>query len=164
MSEKDDIAAIGELLQRWIQAFCAVDGATMVSFWPENYSQLVYQSEENHRALSTVDEIRTYWEKQVPATLDGIVKVEDTDIRIHVHGEIATAYLYAVASAKFPGSEHLYVAPFRASIVLRRFAEGWKYIHYHESRVLDLSLVTEALNEGGQRAAELAYGTATPTT
>jgi hypothetical protein len=38
--------------------------------------------------------------------------------------------------------------------------DGWKYIHYHESRILDLELVTAALNEGGEAASRLAYGKA----
>jgi hypothetical protein len=129
----------------------------MLGFWPRDYADIVYQSEENARVLTTYDEIRSYWEEQIPASLEGIAKVEDTDIRIHVHGgDIATVYLSALASAKFPGSEHLYVAPFRATIVLRRYSESWKFVHYHESRILDLDLVTDALNLGG--ADELAYG------
>jgi ketosteroid isomerase-like protein len=131
----------------------------MLSFWPQDYPDLVYQSEENGGALSSFQEIKTYWEQQVPATLEGIAKVEDTDIRIHLHGGIATAYLSARASAKFPGSAHLYTAPFRASIVLRRFDDGWKYVHYHESRILDLDLVTEALNTG-DKPGQLVYGAA----
>lgn len=155
----DDVAVIGGMLQRWIEAFCVVDPVAMMEFWPKDYPDIVYQSEENVRALSSYEEIRAYWE-HVPATLQSIDKVEDTDIRIHIHGDIATAYLSALASAKFPGAERLYKAPFRASIVLRRFADGWRYIHYHESRILDLNLVTDALNAGGDAAAALAYGAA----
>jgi ketosteroid isomerase-like protein len=154
VTNNDDITS---MLQSWIGAFCTVDSATMLTFWPQDYVDIVYQSEENARVLTTYAEIKTYWEEQIPASLEGIAKIEDTDIRIHVHGgDIATVYLSALASAKFPGSEHLYVAPFRASIVLRRFSEGWKFVHYHESRILDLDLVTEALNNGG--ASELTYG------
>ncbi|GAA5175492.1 hypothetical protein GCM10023321_81670 [Pseudonocardia eucalypti] len=126
----NDAADIAAMLRRWIEAFRVVDSETMMTFWPRDYPDIVYQSEENARALGTYEEIKTYWYEQVPPTLDGIAKVEDIDIRIHVHGDLATAYLSALASAKFPGSEHLYVAPFRASIVLRRSEDGWKYVHY----------------------------------
>lgn len=152
----NDTAEIGAMLQRWIEAFCVVDSETMTSFWPQDYPDIVYQSEENARALSSYQEIKAYWHEQVPPTLESIAKVEDTDIRIHLHGDIATVYLSALASAKFPGSEHLYVAPFRASIVMRRFDDGWKFVHYHESRILDLHRVTDALNSG--EADSLAYG------
>jgi ketosteroid isomerase-like protein len=155
----NDVATISDIIQRWIQAFCVVDSETMASFWPRDYPDVVYQSEETSRALSSYDEIVAYW-NNVPSELEGIAKVEDSDVRIHVHGEISTVYLSALASAKFPGAERLYKAPFRASIVLRRFDEGWKYIHYHESRILDLKLVTDALNAGEDAAALLAYGPA----
>lgn len=156
MSEEDDIAVIGAMVEKWIAAFCVVDPEPMKSFWPEGYEDIVYQSEENQHALSSREEIAKYWD-HVPATLDSIDKVEDADVRIHIHGEdFATVYLYAMASAKFPGADRLYRAPFRATIVLRRIDGEWKYIHYHESRVLDLQRVTDALNAGEDEV--LAYG------
>ncbi|HYF24742.1 MAG TPA: nuclear transport factor 2 family protein [Baekduia sp.] len=152
----NDVAEIGDIIQRWIQAFCVVDADTMKTFWPRDYADIVYQSEENQHALSSYDEIAAYWD-HVPSTLESIPAVEDADVRIHLHGnDIATVYLYAMASAKFPGAERLYRAPFRACIVLRRLDGAWKFIHYHESRVLDLQRVTDALNAGEDEV--LAYG------
>jgi ketosteroid isomerase-like protein len=155
----DDVTQINDMVQRWIQAFCVVDSETMKTFWPRDHPDLVYQSEEIAVALSTYEEIAAYWD-HVPETLESIPAVEDADVRIHVHGDVATVYLYALASAKFPGAERLYRAPFRASIVLRRLDEGWRYVHYHESRILDLDAVTAALNAGEEIAGAMPYGAA----
>lgn len=154
----DDVKTIQGMVERFIGAFCVVDPEPMKEFWPKDYSDIVYQSEENQHALGTHEEISSYWDN-VPNSLEGIPKVEDADLRIHVHSQdIATVYVYAMATAKFPGSEELYKAPFRATIVLKRLNGEWKFVHYHESRVLDLDRVTEALNAG--EAEVLAYGRA----
>jgi ketosteroid isomerase-like protein len=131
----------------------------MKTFWAQNYPGIIHQSEENPRALTSYAEIADYWDKQVPAELDGILKVEDTDLRIDVIDDVATAYLYAMATAKLPGSEHPYKAPFRVSIVLKKIEGKWKFIHYHESRILNLNRVCEVLNAG--EADRLTYGAAT---
>lgn len=154
----DDVTTINDMMGRFIQAFCVVDPEPMKEFWPTDYPDIVYQSEENQHALGTHEEIGRYWD-HVPDQLENISAVDDADVRIHLHGDdIATVYLYAMATAKFPGAEALYKAPFRATIVLRRLNGEWKFIHYHESRVLDLDRVTEALNAG--EAEVLAYGAA----
>ena len=75
MTNNHDITS---MLQSWIGAFCTVDSATMLTFWPQDYVDIVYQSEENARVLTTYAEIKTYWEEQIPASLEGIAKIEDT--------------------------------------------------------------------------------------
>lgn len=150
------INEVAELIQSYVSSFCVIDSQSMKTFWAQNYPQIIHQSEENPRALTSYEEIANYWDKQVPAELEGILAIEDTDLKIDVIGEVATAYLYAVATAKLPGSEHPYKAPFRASIVLRKIEGEWKFIHYHESRILNLDRVCELLNAGeGDR---LTYG------
>lgn len=158
MSVSNDTAEIAGIIERFVAAFCVVDSEAMKTFFAQDYPDIVHQSEENPRALTSYEEIARYWDHQVAHDLEAIPLVEDTDLKIHVIGDVALVYLYAVATVKMPGAKALWKAPFRATIALRRLEGAWKIIQYHESRILDMDRLRKALNAG--EADQLAYGAA----
>jgi len=130
----DDETAVRAASTAFAQAMQAMDPEAMKDLWDDGYEHLVYQPEEIEAALTTWDAIVDYW-SQLPGFVD---RIEGREYSSHVAvlGDVALVYWRGHTTVEFKGSSESLAGDSRLSAALRRTDDGWRFIHWHESRQL----------------------------
>lgn len=128
MSIRAVCSAFGEAMQ-------AMDVAAMQSLWDCDYEHLVYQPEEYERACRSMDEIVAYWE-YIPGAVESIIEWREIESDVAVVGDAAIVYSLLRTSFQLKDGGDPLAGDVRFTFGLRRTAEGWRFIHCHESRQL----------------------------
>ena len=137
-----DEAAVIEIYQAWCRAFQGLDSAAMKALFDQDFPGLVYQSEENADPLYTWDEIAAYWDN-VPTLVERIPEWRELSRKVAVDGD--TAWVYAKLQTRIDvfNAKKALIGELRSSIGMHRTPQGWRLVHYHESRHLDLAFLFE---------------------
>ena len=139
-SSSEDEAAIVEVYQAWCRAFQSVDAEGMKALFDRDFPGLVYQSEENKDPMYTWAEIDAYWTNAV-GLVARIPVWRELSRKIAVDGDAAWIYVKLDTRLEINGAKKPLLGELRASIGLRRTASGWKIVHYHEGRHVDLAFL-----------------------
>jgi hypothetical protein len=136
--DQAELRAIDDLYKRWCKAWLSFpDTTSMLSLFDKNFDpHLIYQAEENPSALTTYKEIESYWHN----AHNLLEKVTDwseqkksvsmlTPNSAFVWIEVMTGIKTTVLAEQLLGK-------IRVSMGVRKTDEGWKIVHYHESRQL----------------------------
>ena len=116
------------------RAFAAADAERLAAMWDDEYPHPVCQPEETLEPYLTQESLRSYID-HIPKVIKGVTGVRPIDFRVDVLGDIAVAYARAEATLEFVRDGGRLEGEVRQSFVLRRRDDGWRLIHYHESRL-----------------------------
>ena len=131
-------AAVLELYEAWCQAFQTLDSAAMKALFEQDSAGLVYHSEENADPLYTWAEIDSYW-SAAPLIVESIPEWRELSRKVAIYGDVAFVYGKLQTHLVVKGAKKPLIGVLRASIGLHCTSLGWKIVHYHESRQLDLA-------------------------
>jgi ketosteroid isomerase-like protein len=130
----DDETAIRAVSTAFAQAAQAMDLEAMKELWDDGYEHLVLQPEEHELPFMTWDAIVDYW-RQLPGFVS---RIEGREYSSHVAvlGDVALVYWRGHTTVEFKDSSESLAGDSRLSAALRRTDDGWRFIHWHESRQL----------------------------
>ena len=137
MNSSDESAVIG-VYEAWCRAFQTLDVAGMKALFEHNSAGLTYQPEESAEPMYTWGEIERYW-SGVPAIVERIPEWRELTRKVAVYGDTAFVYTKLHTHLDVKGAKKPLIGELRASIGMHRTPQGWKIVHYHESRHLDLA-------------------------
>jgi len=137
-----DEHAVHDTYRAWCDAFQGLDSSKMKDLFDHAFPGLVYQSEENAEPMYTWEEIDAYW-TAVPQIVAAIPDWTELTRKIAVDGDTAFVYAKLMTHLEVHGAKKPLIGELRASIGMRRADGGWKIVHYHESRHLDLAFLFE---------------------
>lgn len=129
-AERDAVVAV---VRRFSRAFDRFDTEQFLSTWDADAEQIVYQPEELRDAIFDLEALRRYFDN-LPSVIRGFRDIQVLDFKLDVDGDVATLYVRfwcRIAFARVPQTAD---GQIRQSFVLRRRADGWRIVHYHESR------------------------------
>lgn len=135
-------AAVLDVYRAWCKAFQALDADAMKRLFDQDFRGLVYQAEESKDPMYTWAEIDAYW-TGAPSLVDRIPEWRELSRKIAVDGDTAWVYAKLQTHLEIKGAKKPLIGELRSSIGLRRTAQGWKIVHYHESRHEDLAFLFE---------------------
>jgi ketosteroid isomerase-like protein len=133
-----DEAAVISVYEAWCRAFQSMDAVAMKALFEKNSDGLTYQSEENIDPLYTWQEIDDYW-SAAPAIVDRIPEWRELTRKVAVYGDTAFVFTKLHTHLEVKGAKKSLIGELRVSIGMHRTPHGWKIVHYHESRHLDLA-------------------------
>jgi ketosteroid isomerase-like protein len=134
--------AVLELYDRWCGAFQGMDAEGMKGLFDQDYPGLVYQAEENPEPLYTWAEIAAYWDA-APGLVDRVPEWRELTRKVSVDGGSAFIYAKLQTHLDIRGAKRPLVGELRSLLGLRKTRAGWKIVHYHESRHVDLASLFE---------------------
>lgn len=137
-------ATPGELYQRWLAAWTEFKPHRMIGLWDDEFSSLIYQAEEASTPLTQFNEIKAYWD-EIPKLIKEINEVSQVDLNIQEIGDVAAIFARVRISLIVFSQPSSLAGEMRISFVSRRRKDGWKFVHYHESRALDMALIMQSL-------------------
>lgn len=140
----DDETAIRETCTSWANAVESLDFDAMRELWDLDYEHLVYQPEEFERPWHTGAEIVAYWDN-VPNVVESVPEWREIDTDVALLGDAALVYSRLSTSIKIKDVDRPFDGELRCSLGLRRTSDGWRLIHYHESRLVAVEDVIAAL-------------------
>lgn len=134
---KQDVAAIEELYQDWKKAWLAFPDTTlMLTLFDRNFNGVIYQAEENPSGLPSYKDVDAYWH----AAHNMLVKVSDwTEMTKSVailSPTVAIIWAELMTGLRTTLLPQDVCGKIRCSIGVRKSDQGWKIVHYHESRQL----------------------------
>lgn len=127
--------AVVGVIRRFAKAFATHDTDAFMSVWDHEYGdRIVYQPEEIGTDVRGLDGIRAYFE-HVPQVVRELRDIKTIDFRVEVLDEdyalVHNRFWCRLALQKRP---FVYDGQVRQTFVLRKRADEWLVIHYHESR------------------------------
>ena len=129
--EQDVRATIGA----WLAAVERVDFATAATLWDAEYDGLLYQPEEIEQPMTRYRELLEYW-AWVPGHVEAVPAWRATAVEIQMFDGVALAWTNLDTSIKLRDVEKTFDGVVRCTFGLRETAAGWKFVHYHESRLV----------------------------
>jgi ketosteroid isomerase-like protein len=128
-----DREAIKKVVRRWARAFSSNDLEGVLSVWDRDYPLIRHQAEEFPDPIRGWDELvhyNTTMMRLASNLRDQSVKDFDAD----VIGDMGWVYLRGTITFDIPTMDKPITGEAKQTFILRRTADGWKVIHYHESR------------------------------
>lgn len=141
---RTDETSIRATCEAFGHAMQAGDLSAMERLWDRSYGHLVYQPEEYERACCSWDAIVAYL-NYIPGVVESIPEWREIASDVAVLGDAAIVYWLVMTSFQLRDVKEPLSGEVRFSFGLRRTAEGWRFIHCHESRQL---IVDEAAASG----------------
>ena len=141
MAESTEDAVIA-IYDAWRNAFQQVDADKMKSLFDRDYAGLVYQAEEMPTPFYSWPEIDEYW-SAAPAIVAKIPEWRELTRKIAMDGNAAYVYSKLQTHIEVNGANQPLVGELRVSMGLHQTAGGWRIVHYHESRHVDISFLFE---------------------
>jgi hypothetical protein len=129
---KTDQDAILATLRRFSRAFDSFDTEQFMSTWDEE-AEIVYQPEELLYPIFDRDDLRAYFD-HLPEVIRRFNDNRVIDFKLQTHGDLATVYVRFWSRISFAKVPQTADGQIRQSFVLRRRDDGWRLVHYHESR------------------------------
>jgi uncharacterized protein (TIGR02246 family) len=138
MESQKDLAEINKLYDNWRKAWLAFPDTTlMLSLFEKNLDgHLVYQAEENPGALTTYKEIESYWHNAHNLLEKVTDWTEQKKTVSFLAPDVAIVWVELMTAIKTTVLAEQLIGKIRCSIGVRKGEQGWKIVHYHESRQL----------------------------
>lgn len=130
--EKEAERAVAALLETYRRGFLHLDPEEIASIWDTQHEPLIYVAQEKKEPIYGWSAIRGYM-AALPEHLEKVLSKEVRDVRIDILGDAALAFFTSRSSVKLRARPGLHEPTFRASMIFRRTAVGWRVIHFHES-------------------------------
>lgn len=128
-----EVEAVKKIVRRWARAFSALDAETILSLWDSSYPKIMHQAEEFPDPIRGFDELSHY--NRTMMTLASNLRDQSLiDLEADVIGDMGWCYLRGTITFDIPGMKESLRGQARQTFILRKAADGWKIIHYHESR------------------------------
>lgn len=139
-NRETDRQAIEAVVNEYYLGWLTMDAPRLKSIWKDDEGDLVYTALEMARPLRDLDTIKRYIDRAMSECEPPKDKTVDI-LSLEIIGDVAITYFTWHYEFRFkePRPEwapqvDLIVADGRATLVLRRTGDGWKVMHYHESR------------------------------
>lgn len=127
----NDRLEIASLVESYRLAWVNLDIEYLKSLWKEDEDGLVYIALEMAEPMHDPATIRKYLDRAKEECAPPQMSVDELSIK--VIGDIATTCFLFRFEFNFVGKTEWIVADGRVTMVLRRTADGWKLIVYHEA-------------------------------
>jgi ketosteroid isomerase-like protein len=124
---------IGELIEQYRRGFATLDAQLLQSLWDSDYD-VIYVPIEKAEPIRGWLAIAHYYE-QLNTIFSHADMMEIGDLSVDVLGDIGIAYFTFRFVGQMIGRSEPFRVMGRNTLIVRRTGEGWKGIHYHESRV-----------------------------
>lgn len=136
----DDETAVLAVYSEWMAAFQSVDPVRMKALFDPGHAGIVYQAEESPEPMVTWAAIDAYW-SAAPSIVEAIPEWRELTRKVAVSGDTAFVYTKLATRIDVKGAKRPLIGDLRVSIGLQRTGRGWKIVHYHESRLVDLAFL-----------------------
>ena len=131
-------ADLDDFYAAWEQAWQKIDVEGMKSLWDKDFGDLVYQAEEGPEPLLTWQAIAEYWEAG-PTVVEAVDEWRCLDRHTTVLGDVALIFTRLSVNVRLVDVPKPLTGEIRCSLVVHETPSGWRLIHYHESRAVDLA-------------------------
>jgi ketosteroid isomerase-like protein len=128
-----DREAVKKVVRRWARAFSSNNPDAVLAVWDRDYPLIRHQAEEFPDPLRGWDELAHY-NRTMAGMASGFRDLSVLDFDADVIGDMAWCYLRGTITFDIPTLPKPITGATRQTFILRRAADGWKVIHYHESR------------------------------
>jgi hypothetical protein len=132
VNEADARQAIAVVIETYRLGFLNLDPRQLASIWDRPHEPLVYVAQEREAPIYGWTAIDQYL-AALPEHLVSVLAKELDDVKIDVLGDSAIAFFTSRSSVMLKGRPTKYEPIGHVSMILRRTAEGWRVIHFHES-------------------------------
>jgi ketosteroid isomerase-like protein len=133
MTENPDIEAVKKVVRRWARAFSSLDADTILGLWDSSYPKILHQAEEFPDPIRGWDEL-SHYNRTMMQLASNLRDQSLQDLEADVIGDMGWCYIRGTITFDIPGMDKPITGQARQTFILRRTADGWKIIHYHESR------------------------------
>ena len=144
--------AVKKVVRRWARAFSALDADGVLGVWDKSYPKIMHQAEEFPDPIRGFDEL-TYYNRAMMRLASNLRDQSLIDMEADVIGDMAWCYIRGTITFDIPKLDKPITGKTRQTFILRKTADGWKVIHYHESR--ETPGLREPLLEAHPRAKEI---------
>lgn len=128
-----EIDAVKKVVRRWARAFSALDAETILSLWDSKYPKILHQAEEFPDPVRGWQEL-THYNRTMMQIASNLRDQSVLDLEADVIGDMAWVYLRGTITFDVQGMDKPITGQARQTFILRKTSDGWKFIHYHESR------------------------------
>jgi len=135
------------LYDRWINAWTEFTPEVMKELWDSEYGPLIYQAEELSSPLTTFEDIKSYWDR-IPESIECVLEVRPLEYFIQEFEVISSIFCRVFISLRIFSNPKPLSGEMRLSFVSKKNTYGWKLIHYHESREMDIKIIMNSLTQG----------------
>jgi ketosteroid isomerase-like protein len=144
-NETEDQHAVAAVLETYRLGFLHLDLEQLASIWDREHEPLIYVAQEKDEPIHGWAAIQGYL-AALPEHLDEVLAKDLDSVQIDVFGDTAIAFFTSRSSVKLKGRAAKYEPIGHVSMIFRRFSEGWRAVHYHESaRSAQAAQVTQAM-------------------
>lgn len=143
MSNSDQ--EIDVVYNAWEDAWRQIDVSRIKELWDQDFDGLVYQSEDNPEPLTTWKEISDYWDA-APTILESVEEWRSVQRETCIVGDVALVFTKIKMGLRIHGVSSPFEGNIRCSLIMHKTGGGWRLIHYHESRAVDLDALLAELN------------------
>ena len=134
MSAKDhDTQQVMKVLEKYSTSWEAMDWEGLKSIWDRGYDHILYIPEEREQPIRGWTEVEEYF-RHAAQSVATMYAMQLSDIVIDVFGDTAYAFCNFYFKADIKRKAETFETGGRNTYILRRRDDGWKVIHYHESR------------------------------
>ena len=132
-SVEADREAVKKVVRRWARAFSSGDADAVLAVWDRAYPMIRHQAEEFPDPLRGWDEL-SHYNRTMVRLASGFRDQSVLDLEADVIGDMAWCYLRGTITFDVETMSKPITGVARQTFILHRTADGWKVIHYHESR------------------------------
>jgi ketosteroid isomerase-like protein len=129
-SERD---AVKKVVRRWARAFSSLDAEGVLGVWDRTYPKILHQAEEFPDPIRGFDEL-THYNQTMMRLASNLRDQSVKEFEADVIGDMAWVFLRGTITFNIPGMNEPITGLARQTFILRKTSDGWKVIHYHESR------------------------------
>jgi ketosteroid isomerase-like protein len=130
---KQEQQAVTKVLRQFSSAYNTFDTDAFMATWDDTADRIVFMPEELRYAIFELHALRDYFDN-LPAVIKGMHDVKVIDFELDVDGDAAVVFVRFWARLSFAKVPESVDGQLRQSFFLRKRADGWKIVHYHESR------------------------------
>jgi ketosteroid isomerase-like protein len=128
-----DREAVKKVVRRWARAFSSNNADAVLAVWDRDYPLIRHQAEEFPDPLRGWDEL-VHYNRVMAGLASGFRDLSVLDLDADVIGDMAWCYLRGTVTFDIPTLSTPITGATRQTFILHRTGDGWKVIHYHESR------------------------------
>jgi ketosteroid isomerase-like protein len=141
---------IADVVEQYRVGWARMDVERLKAIWDQDYDAILYIPAEAAQPIREWAGVEDYFQ-QVAGFFARVKTMQLTDLAVDVFGEVA----YAFCNFHFEADVDFQSEPWgvngRNTFILRRKADGWRVIHYHESRPYLPEARGEPLRQGAPR-------------
>lgn len=139
--------AVRTACAEWFSAINRLDFEAMRSLWDAEFADLVYQPEEYEQPIRRWKDLLSYWDA-VPTVVESVPLWREIETAVAVVGEAAFVYSRLETSIRIRDIAKPFDGEVRCSLGLHEIGGAWRFIHYHESRLVSVDAVIAELTAG----------------